>query len=756
LHATSLLPWLRGSAALAIYALVAWLVVIAGYRLTPPRDFTVAGFAGDMVVWTYVIYSSGAEQSWLFFILLMRVGDQTQTTVRRCLAFALFGTFCYAAMLAWVVLVDGRPVVLPEAIVKTAFILISGFYLALAAGTAERRRARLTETIRLARGLIRRLEDQSAALREASEHAEEASAAKSEFVANISHEMRTPLHGILGMLQLAMERTASGELHRQLDLARRSAESLLSTIEDILDFSKIEARKIELEPVYFDLRDVVTDVCKSVGVTAMTKGVDFAFAVDVNVPDRVWGDPLRIRQVLINLIGNAIKFTASGEIVVRVDRIGGDDQSVTLTFTVTDTGIGIDPIKHELIFDPFAQADSTHSRQFGGTGLGLSIVARLVDAMGGMISVDSEPGRGSAFKVTMPLGYDALIIPAPAWERGLAGMRVVVVEPHPTSRAIICEILQLREIVVERYATIAAATQPPLREAYACVIADGASLAASGWTPPVPVVLLVSRLAAVDDDAIVVTRPAGERELIEAVGVAAGLTDRAVAYTLEPEGAPAKAMRVLVVDDHPVNQEFAAEVVRRAGHDVAMASSGEEALALLESWQFDVVLMDVQMPVIDGLEVTRRFRAARPESRTRVIGLTAHSSRDDRERCLDAGMDEVVVKPVNRARLAEVLREPILPGVSGALLARVRDAFQKQTPRLLASMREAIANADAAALARDAHTMKGALSNFGPGDALDASRAIEDAARANDLARAGDALSILELAVKEVEERLEA
>jgi signal transduction histidine kinase/DNA-binding response OmpR family regulator len=760
LHQTSLTPWVDLSIALGAYCALTWLILIAGYRRDPPLDFTVAALAGDMILWTCAIYWTGGEQSWLFFIILMRVGDQTQTSVRRCLSFALFGTLCYVAMLWWIVGIDGRPIVLSVALVKTAFLLISGLYLSLAARTAENRRARLTDAIRTSRELIAKLEEQSIDLRETGMRAEEASAAKSEFVANISHEMRTPLHGILGMLQLAMERAASSEVQRQLDLARRSAESLLSTIDDILDFSKIEARKIELEPVYFDLREAVTEVCKSVGVTAMMKGVDFTFAVESGVPDRVWGDPLRIRQVLINLIGNAIKFTPSGEIVVRVGRVGaspeGEARSATLTLTVTDTGIGIDPIQRELIFDPFAQADSSHSRRFGGTGLGLSIVARLVDAMGGWIHVESEPGRGSAFTVTLPLEYDAVGIPRPAWENGLAGMRVVVIEPRATSRAVIEEILRSHGMVPESYATVAAAMHPPLREAYACVVADGSSLTASGWKPLVPVVLVVTRLAAVEEGAVIVTRPVGELELVDSIGVATGLTDRAVAFTLEPAGGALKSMRVLVVDDHPVNQEFAAAVVRQAGHDVQMAASGEEALALFQEQDFDAVLMDVQMPGIDGLEVTRRFRISHPGAHTRIVGLTAHSSRQDRDRCLDAGMDEVLVKPVSRGRLADALREPILPGVSGALLARVRDAFQKQTPKLIASMRAALERSDTAELARDAHTMKGALSNFGPGDALNAARCIEEAALAGDLMHAADSLTILELAVKEVEERLGA
>jgi signal transduction histidine kinase/CheY-like chemotaxis protein len=742
LQSTSLVPWVNVTALLGAYCLTTWIALALCYRLTPPRDLTVVAFAGDMIVWTYAIYWTGAEQSWLFFILLMRVADQTQTTLRRCLLFAIFGTLCYVMMLAWVVVIDGRPIVLSMALVKTAFLLMAGLYIAMAARTAESRRARLTEAIRTSRSLVTQLEEQSAALRVAS-------AAKSEFVTNMSHEMRTPLHGILGMLQLAVERTPSADVRRQLDLARRSAEALLRTIDDILDFSKIEARRIELEPVYFDLRDMVTDVCKALGVTAMMKGLDFAFSVDASVPDRVWGDPMRVRQVLVNLIGNAIKFTATGEVIARTSVTG-----TQLTFTVTDTGIGIDPLKRDQIFDPFAQADATHARRFGGTGLGLSIVSRLVDAMGGAISVESEPGRGSVFRATLPLVADIVSITRLEWERGLTGMRVVVIEPHAASREILGEILRGRGMVPELYATVAAAMQPPLREAFACVVADGPALAASSWTPAVPLVQLVSRLASFDDDVMVVTRPVGERELIDAIGLATGLTDRAVVYTLEPESAPIEPLRVLVVDDHPVNQEFAAEVVRRAGHEVTTASGGEEALALLESRPFDVVLMDVQMPGIDGLEVTRRFRAAHPESEMRIVGVTAHSSRQDRARCLDAGMDDVVVKPVSRARIADVLRDPVIPGVSATLLVRVREAFQKQTPRLIASMRESLSRGDAEALARDAHTMKGALSNFGPGDALDAATALEVAARTADFDRAAEELAALEVGVREVEERL--
>jgi signal transduction histidine kinase/CheY-like chemotaxis protein len=735
----------RLAALFAVYCAASWAVLAWWYRRERHLDLSLFFLCADVVLWTVAIYAAGGERSWLFFILFMRVADQTDTTFRRCLGFVALVTLSYAAMLAWVGLVDGRPLAAGLVVTKLLFVGLGGIYIALSARTSEDRRRKLSDAIRTSRDLIRQLETQSQELREARGRAEEASAAKSEFVANMSHEMRTPLHGIMGMLQLAGEHAVRADVRRQLDLARRSADALLRTIDDILDFSKIEARRIELEPVYFDLREAVTEVCKAIGVTATLKGLELTYAVDPAVPGRVWGDPLRLRQILINLLGNAVKFTAGGEIALRVARVGA-----ATTFTVTDTGIGIDPVKRALIFDPFAQAESSHARRFGGTGLGLSIVARLVDAMGGSVSVESEPGRGSTFRVTLALGYDEVDVAPPAWEAGLAGMRVVIIEPHATARAVLGEVLRARGAVPELYATVAAATQPPLRAAFACVVADGPLLAASGWEPAVPVVQVVSRLASVDEGAIIVTRPVAERELLDAVGVATGLTDRAVIYALEPETPPSAPLRVLVADDHPVNLEFAAEALRRAGHDVSLAGGGEEALALMEQRAYDAVLMDVQMPGVDGIEVTRRVRAW-GDRQTRIIGLTAHSSSQDRQRCLDAGMDEVLVKPVGRAALSEALRAPAAHPLSPALRARVREAFNEQTPRLLANMRDALARQDAKALMRDAHTMKGALLNFDDVHAVAAARSIEESAAIGDFTTAASAIARLETTVKGVE-----
>ena len=737
---------------LAVDVLVSSFVLHYFYKRHP---FLSVFFLGvDLPVWTLAIYFSGAEKSWLFFILLMRVADQTQTTFRRCLTFAALATFCYITMLVWVAQVDHRPPPFLHAAAQVAFIVIGGMYISLTSRTSERRHRQVADAVRTSRDLVLRLEQQSHELDDARRHAEEASAAKSDFLANMSHEMRTPLHGIMGMLQLAIDGERSPERLRQLHMARRSAESLLGTIDDILDFSKIEARKLELEPVYFSLREVITETMKTVGVTAAEKGLALSFVVDPDVADRVWGDAPRLRQIITNLVGNAIKFTAVGEVTMRVTAGGGD----RIIFEVRDTGIGIDASKREAIFLPFAQADSTHSRRYGGTGLGLSIVARLVAAMRGSISVESEPGRGSTFRFDVVLESDPLASAAerPAWESSLEGMRVLVVEPYANARAAMAATLRAHRVIAEPYATIEDALRPSIRPAYGCIVADVPA------PERIPSVTIVSPLTQVDDDANVVSRPVGERELIDAVGVALGLTDRPVSYTLQPEAGLKGRLRVLVADDHPVNQEFAAEALRRLGCEVTLASDGNEALAQLRRQPFDFVLMDVQMPGMNGLDVTRTWRGEERGRRVPIFALTAHTTRDDRERCLDAGMDGFLSKPIDRASLAAALRRTEITGGSlfdvivgdPRLLLRVREAFTKQTPVLLSSIRNAIATHDAETLQKSAHTLKGAISNFGV-DTTPA-QALEHAGRDQDFVRAAELFPRLEDALRNLEQQIDA
>jgi signal transduction histidine kinase/CheY-like chemotaxis protein len=753
----SLLPWLAVTCVLAGYCVLSTALLRMYYERALPYDLSLFFLIVDVPVWTLAIYASGAERSWIFFILLIRVADQTQSTFRRCLGFVALGTLCYGAMLLWVVLVDERPIAPMSALVRVIFVAIAGVYIALVARTAESRRGQMADSLRIARELIRYQEKQSEALALARSHAEEASAAKSEFLAHMSHEMRTPLHGILGMLQLVRDGERSSQRIRQLDLARRSAEALLGTIDDILDFSRIEARRIDLEPVYFSLREMMTDTMKALAVTAAAKGLDLAYLVESDVPDSLWGDPVRLRQILVNLVGNSIKFTpAGGEVAVRVSHPpSNEDGRVMLRFFVRDTGIGIDPSKKSMIFEPFAQADSTHSRDYGGSGLGLSIVSRLVEAMGGAVTVTSRVGEGSAFSFTVKVDCDAVLAEPERepWESKLAGVEVLVADGGEHSREFLAKMLRTRGMVVE---TCNSLTSAPRRD-YACVVTGevGVSFA--------PVIRVVSPLATPHDDRLQITRPVSERELIDAVGVALGLVEETETALPEPAelAVSDRRLRVLVAEDHPVSQEFAAEALRRLGHEVAVAADGYEVLGKVASGAFDLVLMDVQMPGIDGMEVTRRLRAA--GVRTPVVALTAHTRREDRDQCLESGMTAVMTKPIDAKQLAETLEmfggapsDPIIDAVNGnlRLLARVSDAFARQTPALIEAIRDAIEDEEEETLYQAAHKLRGSVSNFPGIPALELALQLERAAREGEFELAAEILPNLEDAMRDLEQRL--
>jgi len=730
--------WIHATVVIAIYAAFSWAILLLFLRRNPPRDLTVAALTGDLFIWTFAIYCSGAESSWLFFILLLRVADQTQTTFRRALAFALIATACYSSMLLWVAFVDDRAILTGAQMAKLIFIGFGGVYISLAARTAENRRARLRDAIHVSRDLIHRLEQAHA-------RAEEASAAKSEFVANMSHEMRTPLQAVIGMLQLAIEDAPTAIESRRLVTARRSAETLLSMIDDVLDFSRIEARKLELEPVYFSLRQLMHETMKSVGVIAASKKLTLSYLVQPDVPETVWADAVRLRQIVVNLVGNAIKFTHAGEISVVVGRTGEK-----VRFDVRDTGVGIAPSVHQRIFEPFAQADTSHGRRYGGAGLGLSIVARLLEAMGGSVQVASEQGSGSVFSFLVPLATDAVGATPERrpWESALQGKAILVIEPGEMSRSAIAQILRSRGVFAGAFSR---ASDAP-RGRFACAVTADPSVTVS------PQVMITSPLDTTDHP-IRVTRPVSERELIDAVGLALGLTDAVPEYTLEPLSVSRGSLRVLVVDDSDVNLEVVSEMLRRLGHEVSVAADGEVALATMTSQALDVVFMDVQLPGMDGLETTRRFRDS--GGKTPIIALTAHTSVRDRDRCLAAGMQAVLTKPVDTMQLARAIegvthRDSIADVVGGnmELLARVRDAFARQTPELLAGIRDAIARKDAEALAGHAHKLKGSMSYF-PGErGVDIARNVEQAARAGDVTRAAGLLPDLERAVIELERAL--
>lgn len=728
-------PWLVATLVLAAWSVLSWLIIVTFLRREPPVDLTLPALALDLPVWTFVIYQAGAEHSWLFFVLLLRVADQVQTTWRRAVFFAIGAVASYAGMLAWLAWVEEHDISSPAAVAKLMLLLLAGIYISLVARTSERRRRSLRGALQHAQDLVRKLED-------AHDRAESANAAKSEFVANMSHEMRTPLQGIIGSLQLAIEDHPGDPTVRRLETARRSAETLMSLIDEMLDFARIEARRLDLDRTCFSLRGVVSETIRSLGSLAAARHLTLSYYVEPDCPESVWGDPARLRQVLVNLVGNAIKFTHEGEVAVHLSRAGDD-----IRFEVRDTGVGIPPAALHRIFEPFAQVDASLSRRYGGVGLGLAIVARLLDAMGGSITVRSEQGSGSVFTFAIPLPSEGGEAPVrEPWERQLEGRSVAVVEPADMARASLVAMLVSRGMQVTAAPT---ASEVPAGRYDCAVTVDGA-------VPVHPQIVVTSPLDHVLHP-IEVTMPVGERELIDAVGHALGFASGPT-VTTEPIVRSAVSRRVLVVDDNEVNREVVAEMIRRFGHHVTLAVDGATALELFRSQTFDVVFMDVQLPDIDGMEVTRRLRDQ--GVRVPIVALTAHASHEDRDRCLAAGMTAMLTKPVSAAQLGEAIddsgsRDSIAELTAGnpALLERLRQAFERQTPELLGAIHAAFAARDQQALVRHAHKLKGSLSYF-ESPAAEMSREFEKAVRAEDLDRAAALLPELEEAIEALSARL--
>ena len=517
--------------------------------------------------------------------------------------------------------------------------------------------------------------------------AEKASRAKSEFLANISHELRTPMNAIIGMTHLALDETLSPVVRDYLETSAAAANNLLQLLNEILDFSRIEAGKFSLDVSSFSLSALLRECMKTMAVRAYSKGLELAYELRSELPDLLEGDSQRLRQILFNLIGNAIKFTPNGEVLLLVREESRADNQITLLFEVSDTGIGISSDDQARIFAPFAQADTSTTREYGGTGLGLAISSDLVRMMGGRLWVQSVPGKGSVFSFTAQFTFlNPVATESQAEEaESLRDLPVLIVDDNLTSARIIESMLKKHllkpQVATDCKTAVAMLSDAAARgKAFPVVILDAMLLNATGQPLAQSIIAqpglagsIICMLSSVDRQtyadryttcqfASYLQKPVCENDVLSAVREAIGTLspqnlEIAATPPPRPESASSKGLRILLAEDTVANQKLVRAILEKRGHDVGVVHNGREAIEVLKEREFDLILMDVQMPIMDGLQAAAAIRSLTKLSQAQIpiVAMTAHTMPGDKERCLAAGMDAYLSKPINSQKLIDML-----------------------------------------------------------------------------------------------------